>query len=77
MTGDAGRADAACDAGEGRAADEAVDADAADALGRAGVRDDSVGGVAAGVRAGLIAVRGCAAASRPGVGSITAGGFAT
>jgi hypothetical protein len=30
-----------------------------------------------GARAGLIAVRGGAAADRPGVGSITAGGWAT
>jgi hypothetical protein len=78
VSGDAGRADAAGEAAEARAADEAFeaeDADEADAVGR--VRDDTVDAVAAGARADRIAVCGCAAASRPGVGSITAGGCAT
>jgi hypothetical protein len=44
---------------------------------RPGAPADSVGEAAPGVGAGLIAVRVCAAADRPGVGSITAGGWAT
>ena len=83
---DAGRADAACEAADARDADDAVEADEADeadeavdeadVAGRMGVHD-SVGGVAAGARACRTAVRGGATATRPGVGSITAGGFAT